>query len=123
MLGVKATNDKALLDKLANHIFGKPYCGGVGFVLEYENATIGLAQLTITEAAATIHSIGVVEPLRKKGFGDFMTRSLMDNLSRVSEKIIVDYKSQYFVKFGFKEEGEKMIIASGDIVFPSKCKH
>lgn len=123
MLGVKATNDKALLNKLSEHIYGAPFEGGVGFVLEFENATIGLAKLTVSEYESVIHSVGIVLPLRNRGFGDFMTRSLMDNLSRVSKKIIIAYKSEYFKKFGFKEDLDTMFIASEDIMFPSKCKH
>ena len=123
MLSIEATNDKEVLDALSQKIFGKAFDGGVGFVLYNENTPIGIAKVLVKDEVATISGIGIVPEERGKGYGDFLTRSLMFNLSEVTRKIVADATCNYFLKFGFEEIDGKMVVESKDIIFPRKCCH
>lgn len=123
MLNIEPTNDKTLLDTLSLAIFGKEYDGAVGFVLYVAGKSAGLAKLNIKEDVSVIECVGIVPSERKKGYGDFLTRSLMNNLSYVSKKIKIAYCDAYFEKFGFRQRGGSMVTESKNIVFPSKCIH
>lgn len=122
MLEFYASNDKGLLDRLCVNIFGHKFVGNVGYILLYKDEPIGIAKLMTRPDESHISFVGILKEHRKMGFGDFFTRSLMNTLSYVSEKIVVDYVSDYFLKFGFKQLEDRMEIVSRYIVFPSKCK-
>lgn len=121
MLDISATNDKQCLDKLSEAVFGAPFDGGVGFVLNVDDKPSGVAKLVINEDVARIVSVGVIKEERGKGYGDFFTRVLMDNLTRVSKTVVIGYVSDYYEKFGFRQCGGQMEIDSDKIVFPSTC--
>lgn len=123
MLQYFATNDKKQLDEIMQDIFGKDFPGKVGYVLSYENKVIGIAKVSVTPEESHIEFVGISKLYRKKGLGDFFTRSLMNTLSYVSKVIIIEYVADYYLKFGFTEKNKKMVINSKDIVFPSKCGH
>jgi|AGTN01.3.fsa_nt_gi hypothetical protein len=121
MIKLIPTNDKELLDLLSGSIFDKPFDGAVGFVLYADEKPVGAARFIINKGNSVIKSIGIIPEERGKGYGDFLTRSIMDNLSRVGKKIYIDYFSPYFYQFGFGRRGERMVVASEKLVFPKKC--
>lgn len=121
MLSFTATNDKGLLDRLSEEIFLKKFPAEVGFVLCEDDEPIGVARINILPTVSVIELVGVIGAFRKKGYGDFFTRSLMNALSNVSEVIEIGYESDYYLKFGFERGGKGMKIDSRNLVFPSKC--
>ena len=122
MLKIETLINKPLLNELSQKIFKKDFDSSVGFALYFEEKPIGLAKIKVDENLSHLIFIGISEDFRKKGFGDFFTRSLLNSLSAVSEKIGISYKSDYFLKFGFTENGNEMIINSENLHFPRKCK-
>lgn len=122
MIHIEPTNDKELLDSLSVRIFGAPFAGGVGYVLYNEGEAVGLAKLSVTEEVTTLHSAGVVPEMRGKGLGDFLLRSLMFRAGETSGRIETGWVSDYFIKFGFRQQGGGMVIESKDLVFPRKCR-
>ncbi|HHX48798.1 MAG TPA: GNAT family N-acetyltransferase [Clostridiales bacterium] len=123
MLEFFATNDKKQLDAIMQDVFGKDFPGQVGYVLSYNDTIIGISKISVTPEISSIKFIGISKPYRKKGFGDFFTRSLMNTLSYVSEVIVIEYVSNYYLQFGFVEKNKTMTIDSKNIIFPSKCGH
>ncbi|MCL2631237.1 MAG: GNAT family N-acetyltransferase [Firmicutes bacterium] len=123
MLSYQATNDKALLSRLSSEIFNKPYYMDTGFVLYHEATPIGISALKITPSESVVIEIGVLKEFRGKGYGDYFTRALLNNLSYVSKTIKINYRHDYFVKFGFSETNSGMEILSGNLTFPCKCKN
>jgi len=123
MINLTATNDKKILDGLSNKIFGVPFDGGVGYILQLDEEAVGVAKVIVNPDVSTIVSIGVLKEHRRKGYGDFFTRVLLHVLSQVSAYLVVGYKSKYFTQFGFKDSFDEMFMKSKDIVFPSKCQH
>lgn len=121
MLKYNATNDRKLLDELSGKIFGKAYEKQVGFVLYDNDKPIGLARMTVTETISVLEEVGIVEEARKKGNGDFFTRSLIWGLANVSETVEIGGVRPYFEKFGFREEGGVMRCPSDKITFPRDC--
>ena len=121
MLSFTATNDKGLLDKLSEEIFGKPFDGGVGYVLYDDGEPVGVAKLNVSPEKSVLVCLGVLEKFRKNRFGDFFTRSLLNAASNVSEILEIDYADDYFLKFGFERVGNKMTIDSRKLVFPCEC--
>jgi hypothetical protein len=121
MLSISGTNDKKLLDSINNKVFGKDFDGLVGYVLLLDGEGIGVAKLVLNPEIASILNIGIIKSERAKGYGDFFSRGILNVLSLVSEEIIIEYVSSYFLKFGFKQQENKMHILSKDIVFPHKC--
>lgn len=123
MLKFFATNDKKQLDDLYMEIFKEVFPGNVGYVLLFDEKCIGVAKIITTPSISHIEKVGIIPSYRGKGFGDFFTRALMNTLSNVSKTIVINYLSDYFLKFGFVKENDKMSVNSTDIVFPSKCGH
>ena len=122
MLKFAATNDKALLDKLSLAATGVPFDGTVGYVLTLNDVGIGVAKLQVSPEVSTIVSVAVVPELRGRGLGDFFTRSLMNVLIDVTERIETAYQSEYFVQFGFRANERGMTIESKDLTFPHACQ-
>lgn len=122
MLQLDVTNDLDLLEKLSDAIFGTPYEGQTGYILMADDVPAGLARCTVTTELCTIERVGVLPKLRKKGYGDFLTRVLMHNFSLIAPKLEIGYVSDYFLKFGFHRVGDRMEIDSDTIQFPCKCK-
>lgn len=123
MISLGATNDKTLNDKLHTAIFSAPLDGDVGYVLNVDGVPAGIAKLIVTPEESHIVRVGILPKLRGKGYGDFFTRSLMNVLIDVTDKIVVDYVSDYYLKFGFVREGDKMVIDAEKLVFPRQCRH
>ena len=101
MLSLGASNDKTLLNKLHNAIFGVDMVGDVGYLLYLGDQAIGLARLRVNEDEMHILAVGILEEHRGKGYGDFLTRSLMNVFIDVTDRIYADYVDEYFLKFGF----------------------
>jgi GNAT superfamily N-acetyltransferase len=123
MIHIEPTNDKELLDSLSVRIFGAPYEGNVGYVLYCEDEAVGLAKLSIKEEVTVILSAGILPEMRGMGLGDFLLRSLMARASDMSDRIEIGWISDYFIKFGFRQQRCGMVIESKDLVFPRKCCH
>lgn len=121
MIGLNATNDKTLLNGLHNAIFGCDIEGDVGYVLYVDGIPAGVAKLSVTEEEAHIIRVGILGKLRGKGYGDFFTRSLMNVLIDVTDVIYADYVDDYYLKFGFERDGDRMRIDSDKLTFPRKC--
>lgn len=121
MLSLGASNDKTLLNELHNAIFGVDMVGDVGYLLYLDDQAIGIARLRVTEEEMHILAVGVLEEYRGRGFGDFLTRSLMNVFIDVTDRIYADYVDEYFVKFGFIETDDYMVVESDKLVFPRKC--
>ncbi len=122
MLSLGASNDKTLLNDLHNTIFGCDIVGSVAYLLYINDEPIGIARLKVTPEEMHIIEVGLKENYRKKGYGDFFTRSLMNVFIDVTERIYSDYVDEYFVKFGFKRQGDFMVVESNKLVFPRKCQ-
>lgn len=122
MLNMLPSSDKKLLDKMSYEIFAKPFQGDIGYVFYDDGQAVGFARLIIGDTSA-IAEVGITPEHRKKGRGDFFTRSILFRLTQISRYIRIDYKSGYFLQFGFEYDGEGMKIASDKLVFPSSCGH
>ncbi len=123
MISFGATNDKASNDRLHTAIFGYPLDADVGYVLNIDGIPAGIARLKVTPEESHIVRVGILPGFRGKGYGDFFTRSLMNVLIDVTDRIVIDYVSDYYLKFGFIKEGERMAIDPEKLVFPHKCGH
>jgi len=116
------TNDKKLLDELSYAIFSRPYSGAVGYIFYAGEKPVGFASLDVG-STSVIKAIGVVPSARRKGYGDFFTRSILFRLAQISKEIRVAYVSGYYNKFGFKKDGAEMTLESVNLKFDSKCAH
>lgn len=122
MLNLDATNDLTLLNTLHNAIFGNDIQGKVGYVFYVDGVPAGVAKLDIDATSATLREVGILKGFRGKGYGDFFTRSLMNCCIDITD-VIYAYKDDYFLKFGFTEDGERMRVDSDKLTFPHACKH
>lgn len=121
MLRFSATNDGKVLDTLSMEIFGDEFPGKVGYVLYDGDKAIGVAKMTVGTEVSVLERVGIVPEERKKGNGDFFTRSLVFGMSNASEEVVVNTKDEYYCKFGFTERNGKMVCPSGRVVFPCGC--
>ena len=97
------------------------YAPGVDVALFEDERLIGAAHLCFDEDAAVLQGVYLAPDRRGFGFGDFLTRAVMDAYTRSLPLFKVGYKSNYFLKFGFREEEDGMVIGSEEIRFPSQC--
>ena len=121
MLSFEPIADRPILDNLSERIFGRKFPYEIGFVLVVDGVKVGLARIEISNREATLIMLGVLPEMRKKGYGDFFTRSLLSVMSGVSKSLRIDYYAEYFFKFGFKRHGTGMRIFSDRLVFPTEC--
>ncbi len=121
MLRMSPCVEKKLLNELNNKIFGKDYEHTIGYIFYEQDTPIGISMFLANSEVSVIFSVGLIEEARKKGYGDFFTRSIMLRLSEVGEKIEIKYISDYYKKFGFIEVDGKMVINSEKLIFPSDC--
>lgn len=121
MLTFGATNDTELLDSLFTEIFSEPFGARIGYVLYDDGVPAGAARLSVAPDVSVLQKIGVKKEYRNRRYGDFFTRSLLNAVSNVSERIEIAYADEYFEKFGFVREGSGMAIDSGRLVFPCEC--
>ena len=96
---------------------------GIDVGLFSDGALIGAARVSFGEDKARLEAVCLLPAFRKNGFGDFLTRAVMDAYTRSLPVFEVAYESDYFIKFGFEKAGGVMAIQSDKIVFPSHCKH
>ena len=122
MLSLGASNDKKILNELHNAIFGSDMVGEVGYLLYLGDKAIGVAKLRVTTEEMHILEVGILEEYRGKGYGDFFTRSLMNIFIDVTDRIVSDYVNEYFLKFGFVQSGDVMVVESEKLTFPRKCQ-
>ena len=120
-----AVSDVEVLTKLAKE------CGGtydtrctLNMVLIVGEELCGVSNMRYTDKnTIRLEWVGIREDMRKKGFGDFLTRSSINKAIDISDYIEISYVDDYFEKFGFKKSKGKMIVESKKVVFPSKCNH
>ena len=122
MLSLGASNDKRLLNELHNAIFNCDMVGDVAYLLYINDTPIGMARLKVTPEEMHILEVGILEEYRSKGYGDFLTRSLMNVFIDVTDRIYSDYANDYFLKFGFTRKGDQMVVESDKLTFPRKCQ-
>ena len=122
MLSLGASNDKILLNQLHNAIFGCDIVGDVGYLLYIGDEPIGVAKLKVTPDEMHILEVGILANYRGKGYGDFFTRSLMNIFIDVTDYIFSDYVDDYFLKFGFVQKDDVMVVESDKLTFPRKCQ-
>lgn len=122
MLNMLPTSDKKLLDKMSYEIFAKPFQGDIGYVFYNDGSPVGFARLIIGDTSV-VSEVGVLPEHRRKGYGDFFTRSVLFRLIQISRTVKIAYKSAYYLPFGFTDEGDGMTIASEKLVFTQQCQH
>ena len=121
MLHVKPVIDDSCEAFLRAEGVEAPYVAGVDVALYEDERLIGAAHLCFDMDAAVLQGVYLAPDRRGFGFGDFLTRAVMDAYTRSLPLFKVGYKSDYFLKFGFKEEEDGMVINSEEIKFPSHC--
>ena len=97
------------------------YGEGVDVALYEQEKLIGAAHVSFLPDTALLEGVYLTPARRGFGFGDFLTRAVMDAYTRSLPFFKVGYKSDYFLKFGFQESEDGMIIRSEEITFPSQC--
>ena len=121
MLHVKPVIDDSCEAFLLAEGVRPSYDVGVDVALFEEEKIIGAAHISFLPDAALLEGVYVTPSRRGFGFGDFLTRAVMDAYTRSLPLFKVGYKSDYFLKFGFVEVEDGMTIKSEEIKFPSHC--
>ncbi len=121
MLHVKPVIDDSAEKFLLQEGVKTAYAPGVDVVLYDEEKIVGAAHVVFGTDAAVLEGVYVTPQKRGFGLGDFLTRAVIDAYTRSLPYFKVAYKSDYFLKFGFKEEDDGMTIQSEEIKFPSYC--
>ena len=94
---------------------------GIDVGLFSDGSLIGAARVSFGEDKARLEAVALLPAFRKNGFGDFLTRAVMDAYTRSFPVFEIAYVSDYFLKFGFAAQGDQMTIQSDAIKFPSHC--
>ena len=121
MLHVKPVIDDSCEAFLRAEGVETSFSEGVDVALYEEGALIGTAHVSFLTDCAVLEGVYVTPAARGKGYGDFLTRAVMDAYTRALPTFKVAYKSEYFRKFGFTDEESGMTIKSEEIKFPSYC--
>lgn len=121
MLHVKPVIDDSCEAFLFSEGVTTSYREGVDVALYEDEAMIGAAHVAFLTDCALLEGVYLTEAKRGCGFGDFLTRAVMDAYTRSLPLFKVGYKSDYFLKFGFTEVEDGMIVKSEEIKFPSLC--
>ena len=121
MLHVKPIIDDSTERFLAAEGVATEYSAGVDVALYEDERLIGAAHVAFLPDTAVLEGVYLTPDRRGFGFGDFLTRAVMDAYTRSLPLFKVVYKSDYFLEFGFREESDGMIVRSEEIVFPSHC--
>ena len=121
MLHVKPVIDESCEAFLRSEGVEISCASGVDVALYEDERMIGAARVSFAPDTAVLEAVYVMPDRRGNGFGDFLTRAVMDAYTRSLPLFRVAYKSDYFVKFGFVSDGDGMTIKSEEIVFPSHC--
>lgn len=119
-----ALSDKVVAKKITTE------CGGVysdndtmHLVFILDKKVSGIASARFIDKAVRITFVGIKKEERGKGYGDFLTRSIINKVMDLTDVVEVDVVDEYFLKFGFEHCGKIMRAESKSIVFPSKCRH
>ena len=121
MLHIKPVIDDSCEKFLLSEGVKTNYTPGVDVALYEDEKMIGAAHVTFFSDGALLEGVYVTPSRRGFGFGDFLTRAVMDAYTRSLPLFKVAYKSGYFLKFGFQEDVGGMKIVSEGIKFPSHC--
>lgn len=121
MLHVKPVIDDSCESFLRAEGVEFSYSEGVDVALYEDERLIGAAHVAFLPDTALLEGVYLTPAKRKCGFGDFLTRAVMDAYTRSLPLFKVGYKSDYFLKFGFEEAPDGMMIKSEEIKFPSLC--
>lgn len=121
MLHVKPVIDDSCEAFLQSEGVDAAYSEGVDVALYEDEALIGAAHVAFLPDCALLEGVYVTPARRGFGFGDFLTRAVMDAYTRSLPLFKVAYKDDYFLKFGFSEAEDGMTIKSEEIRFPSHC--
>ena len=121
MLHVKPVIDDSCESFLRSEGVKTSYAEGVDVALYEDEALIGAAHIAFLPDTALLAGVYVTPTRRGKGYGDFLTRAVMDAYTRSLPLFKVAYHSDYFLKFGFTEAEDGMQIKSEEIRFPSQC--
>ena len=121
MLHVKPVIDGESEDFLRSEGVDVFCVSGVDVALYEDEKIIGTARVSFQPDTAVLEGVYVTPARRGNGFGDFLTRAVMDAYTRSLPLFKVAYQSDYFKKFGFASDGDGMTIKSEEIVFPSAC--
>ena len=121
MLHVKPIVDDSVETFLLSEGVKASFRPGVDVALFEDEAMIGAAHLAFVTDGALLEGVYVTPARRGVGFGDFLTRAVMDAYTRSLPLFFVGYEDDYFLKFGFHKEGGRMRINSEEIKFPSHC--
>jgi len=121
MLHVKPVIDDSCEAFLRKEGVNASYHEGVDVALYEEEALIGAAHVSFLPDCALLEGVYLTPSVRGRGYGDFLTRAVMDAYTRSLPLFRVAYASDYFLKFGFTEKDGQMEIRSEDIKFPSHC--
>ena len=121
MLHVKPVIDESCEAFLRSEGVELSCASGVDVALYEDERMIGAARVSFSPDTAVLESVYVTPERRGCGFGDFLTRAVMDAYTRSLPLFRVAYKSDYFMKFGFTADGDGMTIKSEEITFPSAC--
>jgi len=121
MLHVKPVIDESCEAFLRSEGVELSCASGVDVALYEDERMIGAARVSFEPDTAVLEGVYVTPARRGCGFGDFLTRAVMDAYTRSLPRFRVAYASDYFVKFGFKAEQGGMVVGSEEIKFPSLC--
>ena len=121
MLHVKPVIDESCEAFLRSEGAEHSFVPGVDVALYEDEKMIGAAHVSFLPDTAVLEYVYVTPTRRGIGFGDFLTRAVMDAYTRSLPLFKVGYKSDYFLKFGFTEVEDGMMIKSEEIKFPSQC--
>ena len=105
------------------HFYGE-FISGQSVSLAIDETDIGLLTYTIdNNLNAHIRAIFILPDYRGKGYGDFLTRSMMNLFTLSNMGVVIDYPDDnaYFSKFGFAATPQGLYVSPADIVFPSLC--
>lgn len=119
MIRIREVTEGQNLAALARR-FALPYfTGDRGFVMT-EDGPIGFAVIGLERAE--VHIRGIAAPELPFAYYDLLTRALLNVLRDFSPiKIVVGENNDYFARFGFRSEGEKMTVVSTDIQLKGCC--
>lgn len=120
-----AISDREVLDKISKECGVKynPDCTlNLLFILGDRPSGVAFGRF-VNPKTILIEYVGLIDSAKGKGYGDFLTRSMINKVMDLCETVEVNSTDDYFLKFGFVLQENKMVAQSKNIVFPSKCKH
>lgn len=120
-----AISDTVVLEKISKECGAEynPECTlNLLFILEDRPSGVAFGRF-VNPKTILIEYVGLIESAKGKGYGDFLTRSMINKVMDLCETVEANSTDDYFLKFGFVLKENKMVARSKDIIFPSKCKH